>query len=297
MNLTHLSLFTGIGGIDIAAEKAGFTTVGQCEIGEYQTRVLEKHWPLVPRWSDINDLSAKSFRDRTGIWKPTIISGGFPCQPHSVAGKRKGENDSRDLWSAMFRIIKELAPCWVLCENVSGILSTSADRVCKDLECAGYSIGIFNYDAAVVGAQHRRERVFFVAQADKCNEFTQSIDDLSDTNDWGDSMWGVRQLEEIKEDGGREHHNDRRAEAYEQGRWWKPEPGLGGVVDGLPSGLDRDISFQPEPNIPRTLKEKKNRVERLNALGNAVVPAQIYPILKAIAEVEVEKEGIKNVID
>ena len=160
--LTHLSLFSGIGGLDLAAEWAGFTTVGQCEWADYPTKVLEKHWPDVPRWRDIHDLDLDTFRSRTGLRTVDVISGGFPCQPFSVAGKQKGKGDERYLWPEMLRVIREVKPAWVVGENVLGILRIAAPDVTKGLEREGYNVVLLDYEAAAVGALHRRERIAFV---------------------------------------------------------------------------------------------------------------------------------------
>ena len=153
-----------MGGIDLAAEWAGFETVGQCEWADYPTRVLEKHWPDVPKWRDIRSVTKESFTERTGLHAVDLVSGGFPCQPFSVAGKQKGKGDNRYLWPEMLRVIRELTPRWVLGENVPGIIKIAGEAVCKDLEREGYAVAIFNYEAAAVGAPHRRERVFFVGE-------------------------------------------------------------------------------------------------------------------------------------
>lgn len=164
--MTHLSLFSGIGGLDLAAERAGFETVGQCEWADYPTKVLEKHWPNVPRWRDIRTLTGESFYERTGLHTVDVISGGFPCQPFSVAGNQKGKEDDRYLWPEMLRVIRELAPRWVIGENVPGILRIAGRTVCEDLEREGYAVAVLNFEAAAVGAPHRRERVFFVGYAE-----------------------------------------------------------------------------------------------------------------------------------
>lgn len=160
--LTHLSLFSGIGGLDLAAEWAGIQTVGQCEWAEYPARVLEKHWPDVPRWKDIKTLTGDDFYKRTGRRTADIVSGGFPCQPHSVIGKRLSENDERHLWPEFLRVIREIKPKYVVGENVNGILSTIHESVCSDLEKENYEVWTYSIPACAVGAHHQRYRVFIL---------------------------------------------------------------------------------------------------------------------------------------
>ena len=276
--MTHLSLFSGIGGLDLAAEWAGFATVGQCEFADYPTKVLENHWPDVPRWRDIRTLTKESFYERTGLRTVDVISGGFPCQPFSVAGKQKGKNDDRYLWPEMLRVIRELRPRCVVGENVPGIIKIAAGQVVKDLERAGYHVVVFHYEAASVGAWHRRARVFFVglayvadtackriqghaaictAKPDERSRQMQSdaesgneaVYDAMRSGCAGDARW--KQLQELAD-----------------GRCWAAEPDVGRVANGVPA-----------------------RVDRLKCLGNAVVPQQAYPIFKALAE-ELQREDL-----
>ena len=166
MELTHLSLFSGIGGLDLAAEWAGIQTVGQCEWAEYPTKVLEKHWPDIPRWMDIRTLTGESFYERTGRRTVDIISGGFPCQPFSVAGKRRGKEDDRYLWPEMVRVIEELRPTWVVGENVAGIVGMALSDILSELEACGYRTRTFLIPACAVGARHRRYRVAIVGYSE-----------------------------------------------------------------------------------------------------------------------------------
>ena len=280
--LSNLSLFSGIGGIDIAAEMAGFATVGQVERDDYALRILRSRFGRrIPRWSDIRDLSASDFKRRTGIDSPTLISGGFPCQPFSTAGKRRGKEDDRYLWPEMFRVVRELRPSWVIGENVAGIVSMELESCCSDLEGEGYTVRAFLIPACGVGAWHRRERVFIVA-TNTYNPRSGIIRFRSDRNGEEEGERGDRISRSEPCPSGEDvaHTDSQRSQRYGRLRErtgellacsgsspikgiWKSEPAVGRVAHGIP-----------------------HRVDRLRCLGNAVVPQQIYPILAGIAQIE-----------
>jgi len=349
--MKHLSLFSGIGGLDLAAEMAGFRTIGQVEIDDYCNRVLEYHWPNVPRWRDVKDVTAESFERRTGIKPGTlaVLSGGFPCQPFSFAGKRKGEADNRFLWPEMLRVICEVRPRWIVAENVRGILSIDTGRtfgrILSDLAENGYRVGWLCYGAGDVGAPHKRERVFIVAysqsrqswqqetrngQGGTCGrskemghateQGLQSREDVADTEKPKGAMdrpiaseqeqgqfggrGGEGVLADTKKSGlsqsqgrGRGTEKQPRSECYciyarEQATERPTQPRLGNSPDGFPAGLaGHRWPAGPGPQYPweppRIATGVKDRVAKLKALGNAVVPAQAYPIFKAIMEIEV----------
>ena len=186
MQYTHASLFSGIGGAELAASWLGWDNVFHCEIQEFQRKVLEYWFPKSISYEDITKTDFTEWRGRIDI-----LTGGFPCQPFSVAGKRKGAEDNRYLWDEMLRAIRQIQPTWVVGENVAGILSMvqpgkeikvgraddlfnenfvyraeqqfTIDAICEDLEREGYSVQPFVIPACAVGAPHRRDRVWIVA--------------------------------------------------------------------------------------------------------------------------------------
>lgn len=164
MTMTHASLFSGIGGFDLAAEWAGWTNAFNCEIDPFCRKVLKYHFPDAEQYEDIRTTDFTIWRDRIDV-----LTGGFPCQPFSLAGKRKGTEDDRYLWPEMLRVIRTVRPRWVVGENVFGIVNWSEgmvfDKVCSDLEAAGYEVQPYIIPACGVGAPHRRDRCWFVAHA------------------------------------------------------------------------------------------------------------------------------------
>jgi len=174
--MIHIGLFEGTGGFSLAAEWAGWETLATCEINPFGQRVLKHYWPNAYHHGDIHTLTYETINaeltNRFGThWRDedVIITGGFPCQPYSVAGKRLGKEDERHLWPEMLRVIQEVQPTYVVGENVRGLLSWDGglvfDEVQADLEAAGYEVIPFILPAAGVNAPHRRDRIWFIAHS------------------------------------------------------------------------------------------------------------------------------------
>ena len=159
-----LDLFSGIGGFSLGLERAGMTTAAFCEIDPFCRDVLARHWPSTPIYHDIRQLKARRLH-HDHIDTIDLICGGYPCQPFSIAGSRRGERDPRHLWPEMHRLIRELRPRWVVCENVLGHVELGLDSVLDDLEALGYTTTTFVVPACTVGLPHRRDRVWVVAHA------------------------------------------------------------------------------------------------------------------------------------
>lgn len=161
-NLKHGSLFSGIGGFDLASEWMGWENIFQVEIDEFCQRVLQKNFPKTNKYYDIKKFDGTKYRGTIDI-----ITGGFPCQPFSQAGKRKGSEDERALFPEMLRVIREVRPRWVVAENVGGIISIDNgdyfEEVCSQLQNEGYEVQPVIIPASSINAPHRRDRVWFVA--------------------------------------------------------------------------------------------------------------------------------------
>lgn len=326
--MIHIDLFSGIGGFSLAVDQLWPDAEHIfCEIDPFCKQILKKHWPGSKIYSDIKKLnydriitdtdkrghihgeSKKHPPERhdetqrqpfSGTRPPRIhlITGGFPCQPFSAAGKRKGTEDDRHLWPEMYRVIKECRPTYVLAENVRGILNIEGgvvfEQVCADLEAIGYEVQPFVIPACAVNAPHRRDRIWIAAHAKsernrggaskKCGiskrEFQQEEPKRGEV--WSESKRCPGYAADTDTRGVRRHERESAQErptscsspSWDE-NWTEVATELCGMADGLPAELD---GFE--------LSKAKHRAERLKSLGNAIVPQVAYEILKVMKNIE-----------
>ena len=265
---THASLFTGIGGFDLAAQWCGWTNVFQVEIDKWCQTKLDKNFPNTDKYFDIKTFDGTKYRN-----KITVLSGGFPCQPFSTAGKQKGTDDERFLWSEMFRIVREVKPIFVVAENVPGIVTNQNGlafrQVLSDLESEGYSVLPLDIPASSKNAPHKRNRLFFVAYDEsqikrqnfrkqekrQIQQFGKCVEpcNTTDFDRFGcKKQWSIRVSNETK-------YNS--IEQSWKSHWseWVVKPTICGDNDGVSS-----------------------RVDRIKALGNAIVPQVVYEVFKSL---------------
>ena len=243
-----LDLFSGIGGFSLAADWMRWETVAFCERDEFCQKVLKKHWPATPIFDDIKTLNGDEFNGAIDI-----ICGGFPCQPWSNAGERRGKADDRHLWPEMLRVVQQVRPRWVVGENVAGIVNMGLDQVLFDLGAEGYSVQSFNIPALAVGARHLRERIWIIAHAD--SDRPQSFRERE--------IHALSQTQKCAFEG-----------IFRPGIWTRlHSSGIRRSIDGIPVWLDTGASFL-------------NRSHRVKALGNSVIPQIVYLIFLEIARIE-----------
>jgi site-specific DNA-cytosine methylase len=240
--LTVGSLFSGIGGIDLGLERAGMDVIWQSEIDPFACRVLKKHWPDIPNIGDITTT------DWSSVERPDVVAGGYPCQPFSVAGNRRGQADARHLWPFMLGAVRALRPRWVLLENVPGHLSMGFGSVLGDLAACGYDTEWDCIPAAAVGAPHVRDRVFVVAYPPGDSEPGRSVyaetpgvmvpyPDGDQLRHQQVHVGGSEGTSFVADDGG---------EGSVRRGAWADQPGLRRVDDGVPPGLDCDLNAHAE---------------------------------------------------
>ena len=272
--LKHLDLFSGIGGFSLGLEATGgFETVAFCDYDSYCQKILRKHWPWVTIYDDIKELNHEKLNSN-GHTKIDIVTGGYPCQPFSVAGRQQGEKDPRHVWPEYFRLIKELRPTWVIGENVSGHVKLGLDTVLENLESEGYSARTFSISASSIGANHQRERIWIVANSgcswgsgsefqrkneneikkENANQFERSSSSSQSNMVYSDSE-RLEKWESIGENFSQEYQTLIGAD------WWSIEPDVGRVANGVPK-----------------------RVDRLTSLGNSLVPHIPYYIGMSILQ-------------
>ena len=292
MTLRHGSLFSGIGGFDLAAEWCGWKNVFHCEWNDFGQKVLKHYWPEAESYGDITKTDFTKWRGSVDV-----ISGGFPCQPYSTAGKRLGKEDERHLWPHMLRAIQEIQPRWVVGENVLGLVNWDDglvfQEVCANLEAQGYEVQPFVLPAASKGAPHSRQRVWFVAYAngsrlERCadrriqrnkrggdnlqNGFTsRNGNEGNATDSKCDGLEHSTKPTELRQGQGETWSGFARHFKAESWARFPTQPPICGGDDGLPTELD-GITFS------------KWRGESIKAYGNAIVPQVAYQIFKSIQQ-------------
>lgn len=242
------SLFSGIGGFDLGLERAGYEIAWQVENNDYCRRILKKHWPHVPCHYDITTI------DWRFIQPVDLVCGGFPCQPFSQAGKRKGKDDDRYLWPEVVRCLAVLRPTWFLGENVYGLLHLGIEQVLADLEALGYQVAVLGIPACAVDAPHIRQRVWIVANASsiRCNRHSEDSRSISASETKGREQQSTGSCETVA--------NATRKQVIGQG------PG------GFQPKSTQRSRWLPEPAVGRVAHGVPDRVDRLRGLGNAIVP-------------------------
>lgn len=282
--MTHGSLFSGIGGFDLAAEWMGWQNLFNCEWEDFPRKVLKHHFPNAIQYGDIKEFNAATYAGRIDI-----LTGGFPCQPYSTAGKRKGKEDERHLWPEMLRVIRECSPRWVVGENVRGLVNWNGglvfEEVCADLETCGYSVQPFVLPACAVNAPHRRDRVWFVASdtnsrglegATKVGRYGVDVERKGGVGNASDTHGELLEYRNGERATGERTDQKKRTQSLNGARSWQTfptEPPLCGRDDGLSKELD-GITFP------------KWRKESIKAYGNAIVPQVALQIFKAIEAYE-----------
>ncbi len=292
-----LDLFSGIGGFSLAAEWAGIETVAFCEIDKYAQKILKKNFPDIPIFPDINKLNRGDIDGTVDI-----ISGGFPCQPFSVAGKKKGTKDNRDLWPQMLRIIKEFKPSWVIGENVANFVSMAFQRTKTNLESEGYEVQPFIIPACAVNAPHRRDRVWIVGYSKHNGSLAakeqRGIDKTSNNDK-------ERESDPIKFKGtSRPRNNETMADTERirqprQRKFIRPlykKKNTNEETNRSNNSRKRDPNWwEFEPDVGRVAHGVSNRVDRLKGLGNAIVPQVAYQILTGVLNATLQRNRQKDI--
>jgi DNA (cytosine-5)-methyltransferase 1 len=295
--MKHGSLFSGIGGFDLAAEWMGWENVFHCEWNTFGQKVLKHYWPKAESFEDITKTDFTKYANTIDI-----LTGGFPCQPYSSAGKRLGKEDERHLWPEMLRAIREIAPRFVVGENVRGLTNWNGgmvfDEVCAELENLGYKIAPVVIPACAVNAPHKRERIWFVATNTKnsgcggrlcqrCADGKRPIfQDKQGGNQMGCEIEGCCRIRNVANTNGIGQESTLQNGELEGGRFgftherstWDAFPSqspICGGDDGIPTELDN-------------ITISKWRQESVKAFGNAIVPQVALEIFKAIERVDNE---------